>query len=144
MNSEIKNYIDTLYNNLLRQIRKKQILYSDIPLSGVADDCYVFGINYMTGDIYYRDENDIWELISTGISGGIKHYSITQLDFEPDGITYLNPVLVSDNASIFWNDINRYIYQANGEWDYVTGGIQILIPGFDANTNLYNLEIITK
>jgi hypothetical protein len=77
---------------------------------------------------------------------GIAHISITNADFEADGITYLNDLLVSDNVSIFWSDLANYIYQSKGEWQYVTApaGIKILIPDFDANTNTYNLELSLK
>lgn len=74
----------------------------------------------------------------------IWHYAVTSEDFEVDGVTYLNDALVDDNTSIFWNDINRFIYEAQGEWEYVEGGIRILMDGFDANVYGYNLEIIMK
>jgi len=82
-------------------------------------------------------------VLSTVSGSGIGWESITSNDFESDGVTYLNPSLTS-NLSIFWNDINRYIYESDGEWDYVTGGIKILIPGFDATSNFYHLEIVIK
>ena len=83
-------------------------------------------------------------LSATGGSEGISWLSIPEdATFEPDGVTLLNDSL-SDSLSIFWNDINRYIYEADGEWQYVTGGIEILLPGFDATTNNYHLEIVIK
>jgi hypothetical protein len=82
-------------------------------------------------------------LTATGSGGGIEWVSITQADFEGDGKTYLNSDFTS-NTSIFWNDINRFIYEAQGEWQYVAGGIEILMPGFDASQNPCNLEIIIK
>lgn len=70
--------------------------------------------------------------------------SITSSDFQSDGVTYLNPHLVSDNTSIFLSDIPGYIYRTNSQWQYVSGGIKILIPGFNANLNSYHLEIDIK
>lgn len=84
-------------------------------------------------------------VLSVATSGNTNHFSITSVDFESDGKTYINTALVFDNTSIFLNDVNRFIYRVQGEWTYVTGGgIQILIPGFDANVNSYNIEIFTK
>lgn len=77
-------------------------------------------------------------------AGAIAHISITSTDFEPDGITYLNPLAVPDNISLFFSDLPAYIYQDAGQWQYVTGGIKILIPGFDANSNSYHLELDVK
>lgn len=83
-------------------------------------------------------------LSATGGGGGISWLSVPEdATFEPDGVTLLNDSL-SNSLSIFWNDINRYIYEADGEWQYVTGGIEILLPGFDATTNNYHLEIVIK
>lgn len=77
-------------------------------------------------------------------SGGTSHISITNVDFQSDGVTYLNDLLVPDNVSIFWSDIPNYIYQDVGQWQYVTGGIKILIPGFDARVNSYHFELDIK
>lgn len=66
--------------------------------------------------------------------------SITQDDFESDGVTYLND-FIDNNAKVFWSDLPNFLYESKGQWQYVTGGIKILMPGFNANTNQYNLEI---
>lgn len=82
-------------------------------------------------------------LTATASGGGSTSLiSITQTDFEADGTTYLNSLITS--VSIFWNDVNRFIYESQGEWQYVAGGIKILMPGFDATINSYNLEIFIK
>lgn len=77
-------------------------------------------------------------------AGGVSNISIQSANFQPDGVTYKNVLLVPDNVSVFWNDIPRFIYQDQGEWQYVTGGIKILIPGFNANTANYHLELFIK
>ncbi len=64
------------------------------------------------------------------------HISLTSADFEPDGVTYLNPRMnVTNKVSIFWTDIPNFIYESNGDWQYVFGGIKILLPQFNAHTN---------
>lgn len=76
--------------------------------------------------------------------------AITSSDFEPDGITYINTDLVNNTFLLFWNDLPRFIYNATEaplqtEWQYqVGGGFQILIQGFDANTNDYHLYLFLK
>lgn len=89
------------------------------------------------------DSTGVLSTTGGGTASGTLLYSITSSNFEADGITYLNPLLTSD-TSIFWNDVNRYIYLADSEWSYVTGGIRILIPGFNANLVAYNLEVFKK
>lgn len=72
---------------------------------------------------------------------------VVSADFEPDGVTYVNPALNGTNFEIFYNDINRFIYNeiGNQEWDVVVGGgFTILIPGFDASTNNYHLYIMPR
>lgn len=82
-------------------------------------------------------------VLSTTDASTFSPLSITQVDFQVDGKTYLNSD-INGNISIFWNDVNRFIYESNSEWRFVAGGIQILMPGFDATTNNYNLEIFIK
>ena len=103
--------------------------------------CDEYGINARFNLLF----NEVCAIkASTSIASDYFHFSITSPDFQGDGKTYLNPKLISNNTNIFWNDINRYIYRNQGEWDYVTGGVKILMTGFDANTSSYNLEITSK
>lgn len=79
-----------------------------------------------------------------GTTNSVSVISITSINFEDDGTTYLNPLLVEDNVNVYWSDLANYIYRSKSQWQYVAGGIQILIEGFDANTNDYNLELSLK
>lgn len=82
--------------------------------------------------------------VSSGVKG-TSNISIKSSDFEEDGVTYINDLLVSDNVSIFWSDLANFIYQDAGQWEYVDGGgIKILIPGFNATTTSYHLELFLK
>lgn len=89
---------------------------------------------------------EVCALKNGGSGGGLKLVSIVSSNFQGNGITYLNPIINSgtNNTSIFWNDVNRFIYLADGEWSYVPGGINITIPGFNAAANSYHLEIFIK
>jgi len=103
--------------------------------------CDEYGINQRFNLLF----QEVCALKNTTPAATGGHISITSADFEADGITYINPLLKMDNTSVFWNDIPRYIYRNQGEWQYVFGGgIRILIPGFDANINSYNLELSLK
>lgn len=74
------------------------------------------------------------------------HISLTSSDFQGDGVTYLNPLLNATNkVSIFWSDLPNFLYESRGDWQYVAGGIEILIGGFNASTNPnYKLELFFK
>lgn len=84
-------------------------------------------------------------LSTSGGGGNSSHFSLISSDFEEDGRTHINTLLINNNTSIFWNDINRFIYKDQGEWEYVIGGgFKILLPEFDASINSVNIEIFTK
>lgn len=74
------------------------------------------------------------------------YIAITSADFEADGKTYLTTAIQFNHVDVFFNDLPRFIYNepGNQEWDYVAGGIEILLPGFNANTNDYHLYIFKK
>jgi len=84
-------------------------------------------------------------LSTSGGGGTSSHFSLTSSNFEVDGKSYVDVNLIDDNTSIFWNDINRFIYKDQAEWEYsVGGGFKILLPEFDASINNVNIEIFTK
>jgi hypothetical protein len=55
---------------------------------------------------------------------------------------YNDTRIVGKTLQIFWNNVNRYIELADGEWTYTPTGIQILIDGFDSTTT--NADAIFK
>lgn len=73
------------------------------------------------------------------------HESLTSADFEPDGVTVINTAWASNKLSIWLDAAGRFIYEDLGEWQPVAGGgFMILIPGFDANSFSYHLEVFLK
>lgn len=71
---------------------------------------------------------------------------IVSADFEPDGVTYINTAIPETQFryEVFYNDLSRFLYEGT-EWNYVTGGgIEILLPGFDANSYSYNLYLFLR
>lgn len=60
-------------------------------------------------------------------------------DFESDGITYNNANMVGYNLMIFIGGYNQEWHFAPTDFVYTSTGIQIVIPGFNAN----NFDYIT-
>lgn len=77
-----------------------------------------------------------WILNGSGGGGGggtgVSQINFNQDDFEADGVTVLNPLFTDDNINLFFVSLANYITK-NVEWQYVAGGIKILIVNFDAN-----------
>lgn len=114
----------------------KCVYYGGSPLSTVS-------IN--TGEDYDSILVKLVNAVSASITAAV--IPVVSEDFDVDGVSYSNSALNGVNFEIFFNDINRFIYNETGnqEWDYLPGGgFEILIPGFDANVSLYHLYIFRK
>lgn len=62
--------------------------------------------------------------------------------FESDGVTLLDSRLNGVNIAIFINEFSQQWLGAGfGYFVYVEGGIEITIPGFDANTQEYTIMV---
>ena len=63
-------------------------------------------------------------------------------NFESDGVTILDSRLNGVNVAIFINEFSQQWLGAGlGYFIYVSGGIEITIPGFDANTQDYTIMV---
>lgn len=105
------------------------------------------GGNPGVGKVLVSDINGVgnWQTVAPPTSTGIIPYIST--DFDPDGVTVTDVALNGKTFEIFFNDLNRFIYNevGNQEWDYlVGGGFIILLPGFNASTNNYHLYLFIK
>jgi|ERR1039457_13487 hypothetical protein len=70
---------------------------------------------------------------------GVYLIPITGASFT-DATHYDNTLIVGKNLAIFWNDINRFLY--NTEYAATSSGVQIIAAGFDAVANpTYDLLI---
>ena len=71
-------------------------------------------------------------------------YPITSADFinaTDCPITALNGY----NLQIYWNESNRFLIKADGEWtDLAGGGFRVLISGFDSTTATFHFYIYTS
>jgi len=77
-------------------------------------------------------------------SGGSSVYPIyiTSSNFESDGISYNNPNIIGDTLMIFVNEYSQQWFISGGNtFIYTATGIQITLPGFDANTYTYTVVI---
>lgn len=77
----------------------------------------------------------------TPIQSGVYPFVITSADFESDGTSYINPDIVGDNLMIFINEWTQQWLFAPDSFVYTLTGIQIVLPGFDANTSDYTVVI---
>lgn len=67
---------------------------------------------------------------------------VEDADFEPDGVTYINTILVNNKFYIYFDTLAGFIYDQDGQWEYHTGGgFKILIPGINANTQPLRLHL---
>ncbi len=64
---------------------------------------------------------------------------ITSADFEADGVSYNNPLIVGQNLTIFVNEVSQQWWYAPTGFVYTPTGIRITIPDFDANTYEYTI-----
>lgn len=47
-----------------------EVLWSNVDLTGQVCKCHVLGINYLTGDLFYKNSDGNWELFLAGTTGG--------------------------------------------------------------------------
>lgn len=102
----------------------------------------------------------LWEIMgkygikSQGLSGGggsitpvtpignIFPFIITSSAFESDGVSYNNSDIVGVSLTIFINEVSQSWMTASATtFSYTVTGIQISIPGFDANSFSYTIMI---
>ena len=77
-------------------------------------------------------------------TGGSNIYPlyITSANFESDGISYNNANIVGDTLMIFVNEYSQQWFISGGNsFIYTATGIQVTLPGFDANTFDYSIVI---
>ncbi len=67
---------------------------------------------------------------------------LTSADFnQTDGITCTNTEWAHNSLVIVWDDLPK-VLEPNVDYALISGGgFQILIPGFDARNNAYNLTV---
>ena len=66
---------------------------------------------------------------------------ITSADFEADGVTYLNSLIVGDQLFLLANNVPNPALFAPTDFVYVSGGIEIILSAFNANVFDYTIVI---
>jgi hypothetical protein len=116
--------------------KTKQILYSGEALVGPAG-CYVFGIDYTVGDLYYKDINGNWSVASYGSGGGdgggggnptcnTNIDGTTTHDDCPADDQYIS-LLIDDGATPLpwrgtWDEFKTCVGGSSGTGDYIPQG----------------------
>lgn len=59
-----------------------------------------------------------------------------------DATHYNNPQIVGKQLLVFANDFGNRFLEEGTEWAYTNTGIVILLPGFDATSNMYHIKLI--
>lgn len=102
------------------------------------------GGNPGSGKVLQSDGSGVgtWVTPAAGFSAAIVPF--VSADFDPDGSTVTDATLNAKTYELFFNDLNRFLINTT-EWNYIVGGgFQITLPGFDANSNNYNLYLFFK
>jgi len=115
-------------------------------LNGGQLNANKYGLGAFTGTPAYNLVTDAaGNIIEAALGGGGGTASslvikVLQSDFA-SATAYNNPLIVGKSLAIFMNSINRYL--EDDEWSATATGIQILIPGFNATTDIYTFYITT-
>lgn len=108
-------------------------------VQGMANYLYALCASYNAEAIIILNSGNGGNVISP-VNPTLGEYliPITSADFA-DETNYDNPLVVGKRLAIFWNDVPRYLN--SDEYEMTATGINILISGFDAQTNNYTLYI---
>lgn len=67
-------------------------------------------------------------------------FIVTSADFEADGVTLLDSRIVG-TIFLISNNVPNPVLLAPTDFTYISGGIEIILPGFDANTFDYSIIV---
>jgi hypothetical protein len=83
---------------------------------------------------------DLCDAAGSGIGGtGSVIVELTSANFVNDTDCPLTS-LAGQNLAIFWNELQRFLVKADGEWsDLPGGGFKVNMAGFEASSNNYHL-----
>lgn len=108
------------------------------------------GFEILTGVYGITDEFDIYpkwcdanvvDIPQPVVLPSIYPIKITSANFEADGVTYLNANIINDSLYLMANGTPNPLLFEPTDFIHVSGGIQIIVPGFDANTQGYTIAI---
>ncbi|HRP30441.1 MAG TPA: hypothetical protein PKV73_01050 [Agriterribacter sp.] len=68
-------------------------------------------------------------------------FVVTSADFEPDGVTLLDTRISGNTVYLQANNVPNPFLFAPDDFIYVSGGVEIIVPGFNANTFSYTIVV---
>lgn len=106
--------LEAKVKKISKSLGYKQIKYSASALTGVADCCYIFGINFNTGDIFYRDELGNWQPVpgNGGGGGSTNRFGIEDnlgvqfREMDMDGFIF--NLINAESITLYSNAVNDY------------------------------------
>jgi hypothetical protein len=145
--------LQTQLNALSKKLRNKQVLYNNGALVGPVCGCFVFGIDYNNGNLYYRNEDNEWVLKTFGTGGGffdaIVDFSVNAnpntvgTTFSPNSPALTTVLYVStiDNSQWTYNGATYVSYVAPF---WTLRGNTGTTPGTDFIGTLDNKDLVFK
>lgn len=108
----------------------------------------VTGIFTLLGDTPEATEGESFRImVDAGGSGGaiaptaVFPFIVVSADFEPDGVTLLDARIPGNSIYLLANNTPNPMLTAPTDFTYVSGGIEIILPGFDASTFNYTIVV---
>lgn len=68
-------------------------------------------------------------------------FVVTSADFEADGVTLLDSRITGNSIYLLSNNVPNPVLTEPSDFSYVAGGIEIILPGFDANSFSYTIVV---
>lgn len=130
-------YYQFTYGNALNRYWAKKVLLPP------RDTIYSKDGLVVKNGIFYVGNGISWSQVTgSGGSGGsgFSIHPLTSSNFST-AVNCPIPALNNDSLQIFWNDLQRFLTEGT-EWQNLSGGgFRILVPGFNATSNSYNLTL---
>jgi len=107
----------------------------------------VTGWFYLLGDNSAATEGEAFRIMvdaggsSSVVPTAVFPFVVTSANFEADGVTLLDPRITGNSIYLLANNTPNPMLTAPNDFTYVAGGIEIILPGFDANTFDYTIVV---
>lgn len=108
----------------------------------------VTGWLYLLGDNSAATEGEPFRImVDAGGSGSsivpvlVFPFVVTSADFEADGVTLLDDRITGNSVYLLANNVPNPMLTEPNDFTYVAGGLEIILPGFDANTFDYTIVV---
>ena len=79
--------------------------------------------------------------VSSSSTSNVFPFIVTSSDFESDGVTLIDSRIPGNTVTLFANNFAGNILVAPADFIYVSGGIEIIAEGFNANSFSYVIQV---